>query len=67
MGPPLAEPAVEGRLVRVTGLVQGVGFRPTVWRIATALGRAAAVRPRSLSSASRTTRRFRSSPLKRMS
>ncbi|MDO5530920.1 carbamoyltransferase HypF [Sutterella sp.] len=28
----------EARLVRVEGLVQGVGFRPTVWRIAVALG-----------------------------
>ena len=28
---------IEARLVRVNGLVQGVGFRPTVWRIAAAL------------------------------
>ena len=28
---------LEARLVRVNGLVQGVGFRPTVWRIAVAL------------------------------
>ena len=35
------EPAAasrEARLVRVTGLVQGVGFRPTVYRIALELG-----------------------------
>jgi len=24
----------EGRVIRVRGLVQGVGFRPTVWRLA---------------------------------
>ncbi|WFP76142.1 carbamoyltransferase HypF [Mesorhizobium sp. WSM4906] len=39
MSTPLAaSPAVRGRLIRVNGAVQGVGFRPTVWRIATALG-----------------------------
>ncbi|MHB1104465.1 MAG: carbamoyltransferase HypF [Devosia sp.] len=38
-----ATPA-EGRLIRVSGLVQGVGFRPTVWRIATGLGLAGHVR-----------------------
>lgn len=29
-----AKPAVTGRTIRVRGLVQGVGFRPTVWRLA---------------------------------
>ncbi|MBK5941690.1 carbamoyltransferase HypF [Halochromatium roseum] len=28
----------EGESIRVRGLVQGVGFRPTVWRLATAAG-----------------------------
>jgi hydrogenase maturation protein HypF len=32
-GPPAA-----GELIRVRGLVQGVGFRPTVWRLANACG-----------------------------
>ncbi len=32
------EAVVVRRRVRVTGLVQGVGFRPHVWRLATALG-----------------------------
>ena len=35
--------AREARLVRVEGLVQGVGFRPTVWRIAAALNLAGEV------------------------
>ncbi len=34
----LAPPACEGRAIRVRGLVQGVGFRPTVWRIAQSCG-----------------------------
>jgi hydrogenase maturation protein HypF len=29
---------MHGELIRVRGLVQGVGFRPTVWRIAKAIG-----------------------------
>ena len=33
----ISEP-VEGREIRVRGLVQGVGFRPTVWRLATDMG-----------------------------
>ena len=31
-------PATTGELIRVRGLVQGVGFRPTVWRLARELG-----------------------------
>lgn len=32
--PATANPRFEGRNIRVRGLVQGVGFRPTVWRLA---------------------------------
>jgi hydrogenase maturation protein HypF len=32
------EPPLPGERIRVRGMVQGVGFRPTVWRIAQALG-----------------------------
>lgn len=30
----IADPVPTGRAIRVRGLVQGVGFRPTVWRLA---------------------------------
>jgi len=33
----------EGRAIRVRGLVQGVGFRPTVWRLARDCGLAGEV------------------------
>ncbi len=44
--PPPAEraPATHGELIRVRGLVQGVGFRPTVWRLAGDLGLGGGVR-----------------------
>ena len=32
------KPAMTGRLFRIRGLVQGVGFRPYVWRLASELG-----------------------------
>jgi hydrogenase maturation protein HypF len=32
--PPIVEGAERAELIRVRGLVQGVGFRPTVWRLA---------------------------------
>ncbi|MGA9546187.1 MAG: acylphosphatase, partial [Rhodomicrobium sp.] len=35
---------VKGVSIRVRGLVQGVGFRPTVWRIAKRLGLTGTVR-----------------------
>ena len=34
----LRENNMTGRLFRICGLVQGVGFRPYVWRLATELG-----------------------------
>jgi hydrogenase maturation protein HypF len=36
--PRAGEPAVTAAEIRVRGRVQGVGFRPTVWRLANALG-----------------------------
>ena len=55
--------AREARLMRVEGLVQGVGFRPTVWRIAAALNLAGEVfnDPEGVGIFSRATRR-RSTP-----
>ncbi|NEX17646.1 MAG: carbamoyltransferase HypF, partial [Halochromatium sp.] len=35
---------LEGELIRVRGLVQGVGFRPSVWRLARAAGLSGDVR-----------------------
>jgi hydrogenase maturation protein HypF len=35
---------MKGESIRVTGLVQGVGFRPTVWRLASQCGLAGSVR-----------------------
>ena len=43
MGVATAIPPVEGRAIRVRGLVQGVGFRPTVWRLARDCGLAGEV------------------------
>ena len=34
----------EGTFIHITGVVQGVGFRPWVWRTATRLGLAGTVR-----------------------
>ena len=40
---PPADAAPRGEAIRVRGLVQGVGFRPTVWRLARACGLTGAV------------------------
>jgi hydrogenase maturation protein HypF len=37
MKPELETSDLEGRRIRIRGLVQGVGFRPTVWKLAEAL------------------------------
>jgi hydrogenase maturation protein HypF len=41
---PAADPSHAARLLLVEGVVQGVGFRPFVWRLATELGLAGRVR-----------------------